>query len=350
MDHYDFDRDGVVLSAIGANCGETWFAQGKWSAIKNTIVFWGKSGVADTKFLFYKTHNKKLWPIRGSAQPFISQGDAREMELFIPENPTDQKRIASILSAFDDKIELNNKISRTLEEMAQAIFKEWFVNFRFPGHEKVKMVDSELGEIPEGWEVKKLGEALKELASGSRPKGGVDVYKEGVPSIGAENIIGLGKYDYSKNKFVPRKFFHAMRKGIVQAHDVLIYKDGAEIGRKSFFMKGFPFAECCVNEHVFILRSNEKVSQIYLYFWLDRPLITETIKNLNANAAQPGINQEHLKRVIPIMIPEKEIVEKFTNLIMPSIEKIFNSALENQKLAALRDLLLPKLMGGEIRV
>jgi hypothetical protein len=104
MDHYDFDREGIVLSAIGANCGETWFAHGKWSCIKNTIRIWGLDGKADTRILYYVTHNKDLWPQRGSAQPFISQTDARNMEILLPDFE-EQKRLSDLLAPFDEEIE-----------------------------------------------------------------------------------------------------------------------------------------------------------------------------------------------------------------------------------------------------
>jgi len=84
LDHFDFDRDGVVLSAIGANCGRTWFASGKWSCIKNTIRFWSTSDRATTAFLFYATYGKEFWPKRGAAQPFISQTDAKNKMICVP--------------------------------------------------------------------------------------------------------------------------------------------------------------------------------------------------------------------------------------------------------------------------
>lgn len=120
MDHYDFDRDGIVLSAIGANCGETWFVHGKWSCIKNTIRFWGLEGKANTRFLFYITHNKKMWPIRGSAQPFISQSDAKNMEIILP-SLSEQKRIVDLLSPFDEKIESNQLENQKLAALRDLL-------------------------------------------------------------------------------------------------------------------------------------------------------------------------------------------------------------------------------------
>jgi type I restriction enzyme S subunit len=97
MDHYDFDRKGVVLSAIGANCGKTWFASGRWSCIKNTIRFWSTSESISTEFLFVATLREDFWPRRGAAQPFISQGDAEQTQLVCPD-----KAIMVTFTAFAD--------------------------------------------------------------------------------------------------------------------------------------------------------------------------------------------------------------------------------------------------------
>lgn len=262
---------------------------------------------------------------------------------------TIQRKIASILSAYDDLIENNNRRIKILEEMAQAIYKEWFVNFRFPGHEKVRMIKSELGMIPEGWEVRNLGDVLSEIESGSRPKGGIDPSERGIPSIGAENIIGLGQYDYIKEKYVSHEFYDGMQRGQAKSKDVLLYKDGAQIGRKSMFRDGFPHETCCINEHVFILRTNERCTQNYLYFWLDQPEMTQKIKNLNANTAQPGINQTGVKG-LPILLPTKSLIDAFENIAEPLLAELFNLAKKNNLLRKPRDLLLPKLISGEIDV
>lgn len=111
LDHYDFDREGVVLSAIGAQCGKTWFARGKWSCIKNTIRFWSKSDFVSTEFLFFATQGQGFWPRRGAAQPFISQGDSERLDILVPD-PMAMRRFtvfaAALLeqmSALEKKIE-----------------------------------------------------------------------------------------------------------------------------------------------------------------------------------------------------------------------------------------------------
>ena len=116
-----------------------------------------------------------------------------------------------------------------------------------------------------------------------------------------------------------------MLRGHIKNKDVLLYKDGAQIGRKSMFREGFPHEICCINEHVFILRTNELCTQNYLYFWLDQPEITQKIRNLNANAAQPGINQAGVKG-LPILLPLKSLIDDFENISEPLLAELFNLA------------------------
>ena len=306
----------------------------------------------DQGFLFYFLANQSFIDAcnsgsSGTRMPRADWDHLSETEWKLPPLST-QRRIADILSALDDKIELNRQTNATLEAIAQAIFKEWFVDFRYPGATG-EMVDSELGPIPRGWRVGILSEVLSSIESGSRPKGGVGDLAEGIPSIGAENINGLGFYDFSKEKFVSEEFFAKLKSGIVKSEDVLLYKDGASLGRKTMFMDGFPHQICAINEHVFILRSNNLINQLFLYFWLDQSYMTENIKSLNSNSAQPGINQPAV-RSLPILIPEKTISEKFEQIVKPLLSKLFNDCKESYSLSLLRDKLLPKLMSGEIQI
>ena len=314
----------------------------------------------DPAFLFYsittETFTNYLSAIAETsttAYPSITASVISESKIPYP-RITEQKAIANILSSLDSKIELNQQMNKTLESIAQTLFKHWFIDFEFPDEDGQpykssggEMADSEFGGIPKGWKYAHLKDILSTLESGSRPKGGATSI--GVPSIGAENIIGLGHYEYASTKYVPTDFYKNMKSGKVQDFDVLLYKDGAQIGRKSMFALGFPFEEFCVNEHVFILRSSEILNQYYLYFWLDLPYITETITNLNANSAQPGINKQGVGS-IPILIPNKAVIEKFGNLVNPFIKSIFLNSKESKKIAEIRDLLLPKLVTGKIRV
>ena len=201
----------------------------------------------------------------GVAQPQLPIRDMKWIEIPLP-TPSQQERLVEVIAAYDDLIENNRRRITLLKEAVRLFYREWFFHFRFPSHEHVKIVDG----LPEGWARVRMEQVLIALESGGRPRGGA-LERDGIPSIGAENVIGLGQYDYSKEKYVPEDYFAKMRRGVIQSRDVMLYKDGAHIGRSSMFGDGFPHSQCAVNEHVFILRANADVGQSYLYFWLSQP-------------------------------------------------------------------------------
>ena len=212
----------------------------------------------------------------------------------------EQRRIASILSAYDDLIENNRRRIQLLEQAARLLYKEWFVRLRFPGHEHVKI-------------------------------------KDGV----------VGQYDYTKEKYIPDEYFNSMRKGIVRNRDVVVYKDGANIGRSSYFGEGFPHEKCAVNEHVFVLRVLPEVGQNLLYFWVAQAETRQRIANLNANTAQPGVSQSKLK-TLSFVQPQQVVASLFNENVEPIVRQIFILARENRKLIQARDLLLPRIMNREV--
>ncbi len=257
-----------------------------------------------------------------------------------------QRHIAAILSRYDSLIENYQKQIKLLEEAAQRLYKEWFVDLHFPGHENTKIVDG----VPEGWEMKKLIEFGCSLESGSRPKGGVDSnLKDGIPSVGAENVIGLGKYNYSSEKLITNHFYSQMRKGKIKDRDILIYKDGAYIGRTSLFQDGFPHKEMAVNEHVFLLHTLNENYQYYVFFTLYQKQYFEKMQKLNKNAAQPGLNQKALLD-LGMLRPSENYVLAFSKAIEPLMKALFSKSNQIRLLTEARDRLLPKLMSGEIAV
>ena len=278
-----------------------------------------------------------------AAVPSVDRNVLHTLKVRAPE-VNEQAAIVSVLSAYDDLIENNRRRIALLEEAARLLYREWFVHFRFPGHEYVKITDG----LPDRWERVRLREVLTTIESGGRPRGGA-LESDGIPSVGAENVIGLGQYDYSKEKYVPEDYFANMRRGVIQSRDVVLYKDGAHIGRSSMFGDGFPHSECAVNEHVFVLRGDADVGQSFLYFWLSQPETRQSVVNLNANTAQPGISQDKLK-TLWFVLPPRALRHRFNVTVEAQVAQIFRLALMNQKLAEARDLLLPRLMNGEITV
>ena len=165
--------------------------------------------------------------------------------------------------------------------MARAIFTDWFVDFgptRTKAEGRAPYLAPKLWDLfpdaldeegkPVGWYQSNLGSELSVLETGKRPRGGVARILKGIPSVGAESIVRVGEFDFSKTKYVPLDFFSKMSKGHVSDGDVLIYKDGGKPGELrpavTYVSKEFPFAEFCINEHVFRIRT-ESLSQPLLY-------------------------------------------------------------------------------------
>ena len=287
----------------------------------------------DIKFLYYFLtspvgFNSIVSVSSGSVQTNIAKRSIVEHTEILPPLP-EQRAIAGVLSSLDDKIDLLRRQNKTLEGMAEALWRKMFVE-----------------EADPEWKNGKLGDVIISIETGRRPKGGIDPnLLAGVPSIGAENINGIGNYDYNKTKYVTEEYYSAMKSGEIQNYDILIYKDGAYIGKKSMFANGFPFEKCCINEHVFILRTGKVNSQLFLYFVLEQ----EELEQLNANSAQPGLNQEAL-RSFEIIIPPDGVINDFGEKAKILIDKIFANSTQSRTLSRLRDTLLPKLMSGEVRV
>lgn len=317
------------------------------------MVLRNKNALVNNRFLFHvlKSSNvinelQTIAESRSGTFPQITFSELARLKIKLPKL-SEQIKIAQMLDDIDYKIELNNKINKTLEEMAQAIFKSWFVDFERSKDDT--FTESVFGLVPQGWNVMSLDDVLTSIETGDRPKGGVNSILEGIPSIGAENVIGLGKYNYSSEKYVSVEYYEKLKRGKVRDWDILLYKDGASLGRKTIVGSGYPHSICCVNSHVFILRSNSLITQIYLYFWLDQDAITQKIIGLNTSSAQPGINQPAVKS-LKILVPPKNMVEDFDKIVQSILKQLFNLSVQNRKLAELRDTLLPKLMSGEIRI
>ena len=285
----------------------------------------------------------------GSTIKHISLKTMREYVFELP-SLTDQRRIASILSSLDRKIELNNKINADLEEMAQAIFKNWFVDFE--PFKDGKFVESELGMIPEGWKVSQIADIPHILETGKRPKGGA--VEKGIPSVGAEHVKGMCAYDYGKTKYINCEFAAKLKTGKINGYELMIYKDGGKPGyfipNFSIFGEGYPFENCYLNEHVFKLDFNgNKGFNIFCYFFFKTEQIMSYFNAQGAKAAIPGINKKDVENIY-ILSPENESVIKFGEFAYPLFKQMLKNAIENRTLSLLRDTLLPRLMSGKLEV
>ena len=343
-------RNDIIFSIIGS-LGACYLVKDEKFGISSSVAIFRSKGEIIPLYLFYylksETLKSEINSIKGGvAQGFMSLSKLGSLSIYYPSSIKRQHRIATILSRYDDLIENYQRQIKLLEEAAQRLYKEWFVDFRFPGHETTKFVDG----IPEGWDITSVDNIIEKLESGSRPKGGIDTsIKEGIASVGAENVIGPGLYNFSSEKLVSYDFYKNAKKGKIENKDILIYKDGAYIGRTSLFQDNFPHKEAMVNEHVFLLHTKEEINQYFLFFTLYQKVYFEKMQKLNKNAAQPGLNQNAIKS-LKLLMPNKKYIVKFDEVISPMMKKLFALANQIRSLTEARDRLLPKLMNGEIEV
>lgn len=275
----------------------------------------------------------------GSAQPHANTPVLKNFEISLPDLLT-QNQIADVLSTYDDLIENNTRRIKILEEIAQAIYREWFVYFRFPGsayakatadrHEKVKMIDSktEFGKIPEGWEVKPLGETVENYDSKRRPISKMkreEMHGE-IPYYGAAKII-----DYVNDHIFDGKY-------------LLMAEDGSVITKSGNPVLQFVNEKFWANNHTHILQG-VGVSTEYLYL----SLVGFPIQGYITGVAQPKINQDNLNR-ISVLVPENKVAQIFNGLVEPIFADIWKLKESVNTLQKARDLLLPKLVTGEVRV
>lgn len=346
----------IVITKTGSSVGRTTFVRRVVHPMTlNPQLVVLKNISENAEFLSYYIKSALFQSVLksivvGSAIPTLSQKNLANIMINVPKEVEDQRRIAFILSSLDRKIELNNKINADLEEMAQAIFKNWFVDFE--PFKNGKFVDSELGMIPEGWKVSQIADIPHILENGKRPKGGA--VEKGIPSVGAEHVKGMCTYDYSKTKYINCEFAAKLKTGKINGYELMIYKDGGKPGyfipNFSIFGEGYPFDNCYLNEHVFKLDfDGNKEFNIFCYFFFKTEQIMSYFNAQGAKAAIPGINKKDVENIY-IFSPDNESVIKFGEFAYPLFKQMLKNAIENRTLSLLRDTLLPRLMSGEIEV
>jgi type I restriction enzyme, S subunit len=275
----------------------------------------------DSNFLQYYLLNpifKKhmlLVASNGATRNAITKGNIEDFKLCLPANLKEQKAIAAVLTSFDDKIELLRKQNQTLEETAQTLFKEWFVDYRFP--EVGKMVDSELGQIPEGWKVGKL-EDLLEIKYGKDHKhlgeGDIPVYGSG----------GIMRY---------------ANKALYSEQSILIPRKGT---LSNLFYVNKPFWSV---DTMFYSKIRKREFGIFSFLLLK----TMNLASMDVGSAVPSLTAKILNE-LKVVVADNKVMKIFNDFVSVIFEKMEFNKNQIQTLTKLRDSLLPKLMSGEVRV
>ncbi|MDZ7716974.1 MAG: restriction endonuclease subunit S [Balneolaceae bacterium] len=355
-----FPKETVLVAMYGANVGQLGWLKKKATTNQAICGLQVDKEKADFRYLFYALLAKRdglIGKAHGAAQQNLNQSLVKNFELPFPSLST-QKKIASILSAFDDLIENNTRRIEILEEMARRIYREWFVHFRYPyaqghrhtkasakersgkqanpGHEDDGLVDSgtELGEIPKGWEVKEFGELVEyerdrvkneEVEERVSVLGLGDMLKESINLSEWENTDDIGS---TKLRF--------------KKDDILFGKI-----RPYFHKVGFAQTSGVCSSDIFVWRPKEYKDFVLALLAASSDKFVETATNSSSGTKMPRAKWDVLEKYL-VAYPPDNLLKKLNSLIGSSLNQIRTLSFQNKRLKETRDLLLPKLISGRL--
>lgn len=325
------------------------------------IILREKEKETNKKFIYYLAISKKFRELAiksmtgTSGRQRVQLDVLTNSEMDLPPLET-QKKIASILSTLDDKIEINNEMNKTLEEMAQTLFKRWFIDFDFPNESGEpykssdgKMVDSELGEIPEGWIISKLGEVIDVtdyVANGSFKdlKDNVTLYDE------PNEVLYVRTTDYNngfsgKLKYTDRNSYDFLKKSKLYGKEVII----SNVGDVGTVFRPPVWLDLPMTLGSNAVALSFKEYNFYIYYFFKSREGQHCIQSITTGSAQLKFNKTSL-RALNILVPNEGILREFKIMEECIFNKINFIKKEIRILTQLRDTFLPKLMNGEIEI
>ncbi|MCX6318706.1 MAG: restriction endonuclease subunit S [Bacteroidetes bacterium] len=280
----------------------------------------------------------------GSAQPNANANDLTLFKFFLPPVPI-QKRIASILSAYDDLVEVNNRRIKLLEETARELYKEWFVRMRFPGYKQAKFVKG----VPEGWEVKSVSE-IAEVTSSKRIFLS-DYVAEGVPFYrGKEISIKSNNEEVSDLLYISKKKYEGIKKrfGVPIAGDILITAVGT-IGNIYLVNEAdgdFYFKD---GNLIWLRKFNKHELSLYFYYHSISEVFTNSLNSITIGSSQEALTIASLKKIL-LLLPTEDLIDRFYQVAKPIKTQIEILQQQNTQLRQIRDRLLPRLISGKLEV
>lgn len=314
------------------------------------FVFRGKEGISDSDFIYY--FSKTQWftqnainsMVGASGRQRADTGFVRNLKVIFPPLPT-QKKIAEILSAYDDLIENNIARIELLEEQAQLLYEEWFVRMRFPDYENA-LIDEETG-LPEGWKYTVI-EELSEVKGGKRLPKGHDLTSEktSYPYIRVRDLTS-GRMNIDDIQFINHDT-HIKIKNYIISHADLYISIAGTVGLVGMVPKVLDKANLTENCAKITNLISEDIKE-YLHYFLNSESGQHHISSRTGGASQPKLAIERI-RSIPITVPNDEILSRFHNSVAVINDLVENLLIQNQKLKEARDILLPRLMMGVIEV
>jgi type I restriction enzyme S subunit len=339
---YWLQEDDIVFSRVGSvdrrayvkKDEDGWLFSGRCLRVR-------PSKKVDGKFLSYffgmEDFKSKIRAVAvGATMPSLNTSIMKDIEVTMPKDLDTQKEIAQILTSLDDKIELNLQMNQTLEAMAQAIFKEWFVNFNFPGFDG-ELVDG----LPKGWRVGKVKEIYKTISGGTPSRAKSEYYENGTINwVKSKELNGSFIFD-TEEKITDDAVKHSSAK-IIPRHSILLAMYGATVGEYAITSK-----ETTCNQAICAVIENGAFPYTYFfeYFKINR----NSIIGRASGSAQQNISQALIQQ-LEILIPNDDVVMNYHLVVESLFEKIESNMYDNQIFVQTRDTLIPKLMSGQLEI
>ena len=330
---------GTLCITIAANIADTAILGIDACFPDSVIGFVPEPEKADARFIKYLfdafLQRRFQRFTQGAAQDNLSQEKLLSVKFPTPDLRT-QKRIADILSAYDNLIENNRRRIQLIEQSARLLYKEWFVRLRFPGHARVKIKDG----VPEGWE-KLTTFGVMDVLSGGTPKTGKLENWNG-------NIPFFTPKDATSHIYVVKTEKMLTEQGIKSCNSKLYPKDTIFItARGTVGNINLAQADMAMNQSCYALRAKPPLNQHFLYFAL-----LEGVEHFRIRAGGAVFNAivRDTFKLIPFVVPNRELINTFTDFAAPIIQEVENLLIQSERLRQARDLLLPRLMNGEIAV
>lgn len=328
---------GIIIGRVGAYCGSVAISHDPFWASDNTIVF-EPIVESDLDYLYYLLRSARLnRHAGGSAQPLVTQRTLKALRFPIPD-PRDRVRIGRFLADFDDLIENSRRRIDLLEKMARAIYHEWFVKFRYPGHEEAPMVESTLGPIPEGWEVSSLA-AIAEVNGSSRKPTSDEKFK--YLDIKALSEREIGELDTVLGSDAPGRARRVLHPGDTVWATV-------RPNRRAHALVVSPRDDWIASTGLAVL-TPKRVSPAYLFETVSTKAFSDWLVGRATGSAYPAVRANDFEDAM-VVIPGHETEMAYADRVDPMHALCWELRAECSALTELRDHVLPKLVTGQIDV
>ncbi|MCT9209413.1 restriction endonuclease subunit S [Acinetobacter baumannii] len=382
------EEDSLIIGRVGSYCGSVYHSKKKCWVTDNAIIGLPKVK-GESEFWYFLLTKLQLNSYRsGSGQPLVNQSTLNSIPVEIPKSPSVRQAIGKQLFSFENKIYLNNQINQTLESIAQAIFKSWFIDFEpvrakiaakqegkdpefaamcaISGKSEVEiqqmsdddfielqataalfpdeLVESELGEVPKGWNITKIATVTASIFSGGTPSTKEETYWNGeIPWLSSGET--RNKIIVSTEKSITETAVKKSSTKLAFFGDILIASAGQGHTRGQ---TSFNAIECYINQSIVALRANDKVSPYWLYYCLE-PRYDE-MRSLSDSHSSRGSLTTKLLASMPVILPTKKLVVSFDKVIKSMLTQQVKNLKETKILKETRDALIPKLLSGDLDI